>query len=120
MSIKINGQDWTGLIDPYSIRPYHEKRQGINAGISMGGSEILDTVAVKTHFDAMVGIVDQAGYEALMKLAKLDFVTVEYNDFDTGKKVTRVMILTTGKPGRFPSYNGKTYYKNISLNFRER
>ncbi len=120
MKIKINGQDWTEYINPYSVRPSHEKRQGKNAGKSMGGSEIIDTVKVASSFSCMVGLIMQEQYAELMRLAKLDYVTVIYDDPDTGKEETRVMMLTTGKPLQLPLMGGGYAYKNISLDFEER
>ena len=120
MQIKINGTDWTNRFDPYSVRPYHEKVQGPNAGKSMGGSEILDTVAVKSGFEITAGLLTQADYSALMVLAKQDYVTVIYTDPDTDASATRVMMLTAGKPTQIPLPGGGYMYKNIPCNFRER
>lgn len=120
MDIKINGQDWSANIDPYSIQPYHEKVQGINKGISQGGTDIFDTVKVKECFTANAGLLTQEKYSALMALAKQDFVTVIYTDPDTNTTVTRVMSISSGKATQIPLLGGGYMYKNIPLNFRER
>lgn len=120
MNIKINGKDWSKDINPYSIQPYHEKVQGPNKGVSMGGSDIFDTVKIKNCFTAKAGLLTQEKYSALMALAKMDFVTVIYTDPDTDKEVTRVMSITAGKASQIPLLSGGYAYKNISLDFRER
>ena len=120
MNILINGQDWSGEIDPYSIQIYHEKVQGLNKGISQGGADIFDTVKVKECFNAKAGLLTQEKYTALMAFAKQDFVTVIYTDPDTNTSVTRVMSITSGKATQIPLLGGGYMYKNISLDFRER
>lgn len=120
MNIEINGVDWSDYIDKYSIQPYHEKVQGPNKGVSMGGTDIFDTVKVKNCFLAKVGLVHQEKYTELMFLVKQDFVTVVYNDPDTNISVTRVMSITAGSATQIPLLSGGYVYKNIELNFRER
>ena len=120
MKVKINGMDCSSCIDPYSIRPYHEKRQGPAIGNSQRGDEILDTVAVKNGFEATAGLLNQEQYTMFMLFAKMDYIQVVYLDPDTNTEVTREMMLTAGKPTRVPLCDGRCVYKNISLNFRER
>ena len=120
MRVIINGVDWTDKINPYSIKPYHEKIQGVNQGISMGGSTIFDTIAIKDGFEAMIGLLTQEEYSELMLAAKQDYSLVEYTDPDTDEDLQKNMIITTGRPLQIPLRNGTNVYKNISLNFRER
>lgn len=120
MNIKINGKDWSDYIDKYSIQIYHEKVQGQNKGVSMGGTDIFDTIKVKDCFSAKVGLIDQEKYIELMSFAKQDFATVIYTDPDTNITVTRVMSITAGKATQIPLLTGGYVYKNISLDFRER
>lgn len=120
MNIKINGRDWSKEIDPYSVQPYHEKVQGPNKGMSMGGSDIFDTVKVRSCFSAKAGLLTQEKYSELMSLAKMDVVTVVYTDPDINDEVTRVMSITAGKANQIPLMGGGYAYKNIPLEFRER
>lgn len=120
MHIKINGQDWSKDIDPYSIEIYHVKVQGPNAGISQSGNDIFDTIKVKECFTATAGLLTQEKYTALMFLSKQDFVTVYYTDPDTNADVIRVMSLTSGKAKQIPLLGGGYAYKNILLDFKER
>lgn len=120
MRIVINGVDWSEDINPYSIEPRHEKIQGPNSGASMSGSRILDTVSVKNGFSSVAGLLTQEKYSALVALAKMDYVTVVYDDPDTGQETQRVMILTAGAAKQIPLLGGGYAYKNMSLDFMER
>lgn len=120
MRIVINGVDWSSDINPYSIHPFHEKRQGVNAGFSMSGSKIFDTVSVKQGFSCVAGLLTQERYSALVALAKLDTVTVAYDDPDTNESVVREMTITAERPTQIPLLGGGYMYKNLPLTFLER
>ena len=119
MDILINGMDFSKVIDPYSVQVYHIKVQGRNAGTSMSGVDIFDTVRVKSCFSCKTGIVPAGDYQKMIAAAKQDFAMVTYQDPDTGKDVTRKMSLTAGRATRIPLLGGGYCYKNIALDFQE-
>ena len=119
MDIVINGIDFSKFIDDYSVELYHIKVQGPNAGTSMGGTDIFDTVKVKECFSCKTGIVMESDYRTLISMAKLDFATVQYRSQDTGENVIRRMSITAGKAKEIPLLGGGRCYKNITLDFRE-
>lgn len=120
MEIKLNGVDWTNKLNPYSVRSYHKKVEGGNGGTSMGGLTLLDIVAVKAGLKITAGLLTQADHNALMLLAKNDYITVTYTDPDTNQSVTRAMILTTGEAKQLPLLGGGYMYKNVECDFLER
>lgn len=120
MNIVINGTDFTSVFKGCLIQPYHNKVHGPNAGVSMGGTEIMDTVKVRNGFDVTVGFMTQSQYTSLIALLKQDYLTVKYDDPDTNTSVVREMIVTAGKPTRIPLLSGGYAYKNLPVTFRER
>ena len=119
MDIVINGIDFSKFIDDYSVELYHIQVIGPNSGISMGGTDIFDTVKVKECVSCKTGFVMESDYRALISMAKLDFVTVQYRNPDTGENVIRRMSITAGKAKEIPFLGGGRCYKNITLDFRE-
>lgn len=86
----------------------------------MCGTEILDTIKVKSCFDTTIGLMTQDQYTSLISLFKHDYLTVEYDDPDTNRSVVLEMIVTAGKPTRIPLLTGGYAYKNLPVTFRER
>lgn len=120
MNIKINGIDFSEEIVETSIKFRHQKIQGQNGGISMGGSQIFDTIAIKSGFSATAGLLTPEKYRSLVFLAKMDCVTVVYDDPDTGKETQKAMILTASAPTQITLLGGGYMYKNMELDFVER
>lgn len=120
MKLKINGQDFTGCFNRYGVSPSHEKREGPNSGTDIAGGTILDVVSVKAVLDLEANGLNQAQYSALIRLCKLTYVTVTYDDPDTGEEVTRVMIPTAGASTQVPLSGRGNWYKDLTLNLRER
>lgn len=120
MKLVIDGKDWGGYISPFSIDFYHEKVQGRNAGVSMGGITIFDTVRIRSGFKVVMGLLMQDEYSEFIRLCKRDYVAVTYDDPDTGGEVTREMEINAGNARQIQLMNGEYAYKNISLDFKER
>lgn len=120
MNIVIDGKDFTSLLGKCAVTPFFEKVQGPNAGVSMSGTDILDTVRIKNGFEVTAGLMTQDEYSALIALLKKDYLTVTYDDPDTNASVTRTMIVTPGKAKQIKLLTGGYAYKNLPLMFRER
>ena len=120
MNIVINGTDFSSVFKGCLIHPYYDKVQGPNAGISQGGSEIFDTIKVKSCFDTTVGLMSQSEYTSLISVLKQDYLTVTYDDPETNEIVTREMVVTAVKATRIPLLGGGYAYKNLDITFRER
>ena len=121
MNVIINGVDFSKLFKGCKIHPFYEKVQGPNAGVSMGGVEILDTVRVRNGFDTTIGLMMQQEYTALIAVIKgSDYFVVKYDDPDTNQTQTREMIVSAGKPTQIPLLSGGYAYKNMTVTFRER
>ena len=120
MNIIINGEDFSGYFSPYSVYFNIEKVNGENGGTSMAGSEIIDLVAVKSVIELVSGLLTEEQYRKIASLANLDYVTVSYDNPDTGSTDTKVMIPTRGSAQQIPLMGGGYAYKNMKLNLRER
>lgn len=120
MNLVINGEDFSGCFSPYSVYVNGEKVNGPNGGTSMGGSEIVDLVAVKAVLDLVSGLLTDEQYRKIVALANLDYVTVTYDNPDTGSHDTKVMIPTRGPARQIPLLGGGYAYKSMKLNLRER
>ena len=120
MNIIIDGIDFTSIFSGCLIKPFHEKVRGPNAGTSMGGTEILDTIKVRNGFETTIGLMSQTQYTSIISLIKEDYLTVSYDDPDTGESVTREMILSAGSVTQIPLLSGGYAYKNMAVTFRER
>ena len=120
MNISINGEDLSGYFSPNSVYFNVEKVNGQNGGTSMGGSEIIDLVAVKSVIELTSGLLTEEQYRKIVALSNLDYVTVSYDNPDTGGADTKVMIPTRGPAQQIPLLGGGYAYKNLKLNLRER
>ena len=120
MNITINGEDLSGYFSPYSVYFNTEKVNGKNGGTSMGGSEIVDLVAVKSVIELTSGLLTEEQYRKIVALSNLDYVTVAYENPDTGKTDTKVMIPMRGPARQIPILGGGYAYKGLKLNLRER
>lgn len=120
MNIVINGEDLSGYFVPHSVYVNVEKVKGKNGGTSMGGSEIVDIVAVKSVIELVSGLLTEEQYRKIVSLANLDYVTASYDNPDTGATDTKVMIPTRGPAQQIPLMGGGYAYKNMKLNLRER
>lgn len=116
----IDGVDWSEYINPYALEYRHEKVQGQNAGMSLGGTDIFDTVRIRSCFSGVIGLIRQPEYAKLMQAAKKDCCIVGYDDPDEGRFVERVMIVTTGAAKQIPLIGDGFVFKNITIDFRER
>lgn len=120
MTLILNGLNLSNYVNPFHVFDYIEKVQGPNAGVSMGGVDIFDTIKIRHFLEVEIGLLPRAQYTQLAAISNIDYATVQYTDPQTGSLVIRAMSVNLEKQQRIEDSSGNVYHKNIIVTLRER
>lgn len=116
--ISFNGIDVTSWFNKYAVSPGIEKVSGPNGGTSMGGTSILDQVAVKASVGLAANALTEAQYLQLVQICSNPTITVTTDLFVSGGAVySMIPTLTPGT--RVPFASGAVWYRDAEVRLRE-
>ena len=120
MILEVNGQDWSGFVDPYSLKHFYKKVDGPNKGTAMDGSTIFDTIFSKPGFSCRVGLINREDFFAISQVLESDWATVRRVNISasgSSSVVTGRMAVSASSVPEIVLRSGEVYYKNIDLTF---
>ena len=121
MTLIINGEDFSSDFTPYLTEFTPERVSGVNQGVSMGGTEIVDLLRVQRKAAYSSGLLTQDRLTKIVSLASLPVVSVIYDDPFTGEERGPVeMIPEVGSFKRIPLWDGRNVYKGLTLSLRDK
>ena len=118
--LTLNGWDASAAFNKWGVTYQPIKVEGVNSGISMGGSTIVDLVKTKDYLVLQGNSVPAETFQRISALARLDYVTATYPHPETGETVTKVMMPTLSAALRVPLRAGEVWYTDWTLTLEER
>lgn len=119
-NIKLNGWDASSAFNKWGVSYQPVKVEGVNSGVSQGGTTIVDLVKTKDLLTLQGNGVDAATFGKLSALARQDYLTAVYPHPETGENVTKVMIPSLSPAIRTPLRAGDVWYEGWTLTLEER
>lgn len=115
----LNGRDISAALNKWGMSYQPVKVQGVNQGVSQGGSLIENVVKVKDWFSFTGNAVDEETYRFLSVACGADYVTCTYERPSTGESVSVQMVATLSAASRKPM-GGAVWYDGWTLTLEER
>ena len=119
-NIKLNGWDASAAFNKWGVSYQPVKVEGVNAGVSQGGSTIVDLVKTKDLLVLQGNGVSAETFRKISTLSRLDYVTAIYSHPETGDEVAKVMMPTLSAATRTPVRAGEVWYVGWTLTLEER
>lgn len=119
-NITLNGWDASFAFNKWGVSYQPVKVEGVNSGVSQGGSTIVDLVKTKDLLTLQGNGVNADTFGKLSLLARQDYVTAVYPHPETGDSVTKVMMPTLSPAIRTPVRTGEVWYEGWTLTLEER